>query len=134
MRTGRTAPGLLTVLALLVSPSASGAVSTVANLTRLPTYPNLDRVAMDPVLHTEDFGRWCARFTAISADSLETVAIWYRQKLPSASETDLQQDPQFTRERPLIGIKLSIGRDYVAAYRLSDKRTRIELHRCSWSG
>ena len=122
------------MLALLVSASAAGAVSTVPNLTGLPAYPNLERAAMDPVLHTEDFGRWCARFAAVSSDSLETVANWYRQQLRGASETDLEQDLQFTRSRPLTGIKLSVGRDYVAAYRLLDRRTRIELHRCSWSG
>ena len=122
------------MLALLVSASGSAAVPLVPNLTGLPTYPNLDRAAMDPVLHTEDFGRWCARFTATSSDSLETVAGWYRQRLRSASETDLQRDLQFAGTRPLTGIKLSVGRDYVAAYRLPDQRTRIELHRCSWSG
>jgi hypothetical protein len=131
MRIGTTASGILTVLALLVSASGSGAASTIPNLTGLPTYPNLDRAAMDPVFHTEDYGRWCARFTATSTDSLEAVAAWYRQRLRSASETDLQQDLQFARARPLTGIKLSVGRDYVAAYRLPDQRTGIELHRCS---
>jgi hypothetical protein len=125
---------MLPAVALLVSGPGSGAVATVPNLTGLPTYPNLDRAAMDPVLHTEDFGRWCARFTATTNDSLETVASWYRQKLRRASETDLARDQRFGRDPALAGVKLSLGRDYVAAYRLPDQRTRIELHRCSWSG
>ena len=103
------------------------------NLTGLPTYPNLDRAAMDPVLHTEDFGRWCARFTATTTDSLPVVASWYRQKLTLASETDLTHDPRFGRDPALYGLKWSVGRDYVAAYRLADQRTYIELHRCTWS-
>ncbi len=116
-------------LGLLASAPGSGA-PTVLNLTGLPTYPNLDRAAMDPMLRTEDFGRWCARFTATSADSLDMVASWYRQKLALASETDLVRDQRFGRN----GLKWSVGRDYVAAYRLPDQRTHIELHRCSWSG
>lgn len=118
--------------ALLAALPGAAVASTIANLTGLPTYPNLDRATMDPVLHTEDLGRWCARFTATTSDSLELVASWYRQKLLQASETDLGKDRGFEGGPARDGIKLSVGRDYVAAYRLPAQRTRIELHRCSF--
>lgn len=113
------------------SPEAHCA--SLANVTGLPTYPNLDRAAMDDVLRTEALGRWCARFTATTTDSLSAVEDWYRKTLLRASETDLERDERFQRYPIFSGIKLALGRDYVAVYRLPNQPTIIELHRCTWA-
>jgi hypothetical protein len=117
----------------VASLSAAVSAAPVNNLTGLPTYPNLDRAAMDQVLHTEALGRWCARFTATTWDSLDSVEDWYRRILKRASETDLARDERFGAYPTLTGVKLALGRDYVALYRLPNQPTIIELHRCSWS-
>ncbi len=115
-------------------PLAAGAAGAeVDNLTGLPAYPNLTSAAMEKLLKTETFGRWCAKFTAESADSLAAVESWYRKTLISASETDLANDGQYNHLPRLTGIKLALGIDYVAVYRTSNDATTIELHRCSWN-
>jgi hypothetical protein len=113
--------------------AAQPAASAVANLTGLPAYPNLTSAAMERVLKTETFGRWCARFTAETSDSLSTVESWYRKALIRASETDLTRDDRYNIYPKLAGIKLALGIDYVAVYRASNQETTIELHRCSWN-
>lgn len=133
----RGALGLAGPQAILILPVALSGVSAQAavfdNLTGLPTYPHLTRAAMDETLHTEALGRWCERFTASTGDSLEAVENWYRRTLVRASETDLTRDSRFAAYATLTGIKLSVGRDYVALYRLPDQPTIIELHRCDFS-
>jgi len=118
--------------AALSCGSAITTAATIQNLTGIPTYPNLNRAAMDGVLRTEPPGRWCARFIGTTTDSLDAVEDWYRRALLRASETDLTRDEQF-RNPDLSGIKLALGRDYVALYRVDQQRTIIELHRCSWN-
>ncbi len=112
-----------------VSP---GAPRVIDNLTNLPAYPNLSAAAMDGVLRTEELGRWCAKFTGVTNDSLGAVEQWYRTKLARASETDLARDVRFQAYPALSGIKLALGVDYVALYRLANQPTVIELHRCHW--
>ena len=124
--------GLLALYALWPG-AARPAGSAVINLTGMPAYPNLSSAAMDRVLKTETFGRWCARFTAETADSLSSVESWYRKALLRASETDLTKDNQYKIYPNLAGIKLALGIDYVAVYRASNQETTIELHRCSWT-
>ncbi|HTV95600.1 MAG TPA: hypothetical protein VME42_06340 [Steroidobacteraceae bacterium] len=126
--------GLATTLgaALLGHCLAAGA-GPLQNLTGLPTYPNLDQAVMDRVWRTEELGRWCARFTATTWDSLESVEEWYRRTLARASETDLARDQRFRNAASLSGVKLAVGRNYVAVYRLPNQPTIIELHRCSWN-
>jgi hypothetical protein len=119
--------------AVAVSLSAAALAAPLDNLTGLPTYPNLDRAAMDRVLHAETLGRWCARFTASTWDSLDSVEDWYRRILKRASETDLARDERFRPYPTLSGVKLALGRDYVALYRLPNQPTIIELHRCTWN-
>lgn len=123
----------LVALAAVWPGTALPAGSAVANLTGLPAYPNLTGAAMERVLKTETFGRWCARFTAETADSLSTVETWYRKALIRASETDLTKDNQYQIYPQLAGIKLVLGIDYVAVYRAGNQETVIELHRCSWN-
>jgi hypothetical protein len=113
--------------------AAAGAPASIPNLTGLPAYPNLSKAAMDDVYRTEALGRWCARFTATTTDSLRTVEDWYRKTLVRASETDLAHDERFKVYPSLSGIKLALGIDYVALYRLANQPTVIELHRCSWN-
>lgn len=113
---------------MAVSPAASPA--TTRNLTGLPTYPHLDRAAMDDTWRTESLGRWCARFTGVTGDSLTAVEDWYRRILYRASETDLIRDDRFKSYPALSGIKLVLGVNYVALYRLPDQPTVIELHFC----
>jgi len=127
-------PGLQAILILPVALSGVSANAAILeNLTGLPTYPHVTRAAMDESLHTEALGRWCERFTASTNDSLEGVEDWYRRMLVRASETDLARDSRFAGYATLTGIKLSVGRDYVAIYRLPDQPTTIELHRCEIS-
>jgi hypothetical protein len=113
--------------------AALPASSVVDNLTGLPTYPNLTDAAMDKVFKTETFGRWCARFTAATSDSLASVEAWYRKALIRASESDLAKDDRYKAYANLSGVKLAVGIDYVAVYRTSNQQTIIELHRCSWT-
>jgi len=114
-------------------PAAGAAApASIPNLTGLPAYPNLEKASMDDVYRTEALGRWCARFVATTADSLRTVEDWYRKTLARASETDLAHDERF-KAPTLSGIKLALGVDYVALYRLANQPTTIELHRCSWN-
>jgi hypothetical protein len=113
--------------------AAAGAPASIPNLTGLPAYPNLSKAAMDDVYRTEALGRWCARFTATTTDSLLAVEDWYRKTLARASETDLAHDERFKDYPSLSGIKLALGIDYVALYRLANQPTVIELHRCSWN-
>ena len=107
--------------------------TVIDNLTGLPTYPNLSSAAMDRVYRTETFGRWCARFTASTSDSLSSVETWYRKVLIRASESDLAKDDRYKVYPNLSGVKLAVGIDYVALYRTSNQQTNIELHRCNWT-
>ncbi|HEY2682624.1 MAG TPA: hypothetical protein VGI93_03880 [Steroidobacteraceae bacterium] len=102
------------------------------NATGLPAYPNLTRAGMDANFRTEALGRQCARFTGATTDSLLTVEEWYRKNLRNASETDLANDSSYKSYAALSGIKLALGRDYVAVYRVGIQETIIELHRCTW--
>ena len=120
-------------IAAALCGSAAAAPASIPNLTGLPAYPNLAKAAMDDVYRTEALGRWCARFTATTADSLRAVEDWYRKTLVRASETDLAHDERFKDYPSLSGIKLTLGIDYVALYRLAHQPTVIELHRCSWN-
>jgi hypothetical protein len=119
------------VLATGMFGTAAGAQTSIPNLTGLPAYPNLAKAVMDDVYRTEALGRWCARFTATTTDSLGAVEDWYRKTLVRASETDLAHDERFKDYPRLSGIKLALGIDYVALYRLNNEPTVIELHRCS---
>jgi hypothetical protein len=130
----RQAPvqALLALLAVL-PVAALSATSVVDNLTGLPTYPNLTSAAMDKTFKTETFGRWCARFTAATSDSLSLVEAWYRKALIRSSESDLTKDDRYKLYPILSGVKLAVGIDYVSLYRTSDQQTNIELHRCNWN-
>jgi hypothetical protein len=112
---------------------AGNADAAIDNLTGLPAYPNLTSGTMDKVFRTEALGRWCARFIGTSSDSLSTVESWYRKTLLRASETDLVNDSQYRALTTLSGIKLALGVDYVAVYRIDAQQTYIELHRCNWN-
>ncbi|HEX4153860.1 MAG TPA: hypothetical protein VHY75_16760 [Steroidobacteraceae bacterium] len=127
--------GRLAALATLVcfTLPAVPAPALINNLTGLPTYPHLDKAAMDDRWHTESLGRWCARFTGVTSDSLDAVADWYRRSLRQASEIDLARDRRFNAYPTLSGIKLVVGTDYVALYRMPNQPTVIELHRCAGS-
>ena len=129
--------GRLLFLAISIAAAPCGAVSgtpaSIPNLTGLPAYPNLSKASMDDVYRTEALGRWCARFTATTSDSLRAVEDWYRKSLVRASETDLAHDERFKIYSSLSGIKLAVGVDYVALYRVANQPTVIELHRCSWN-
>jgi hypothetical protein len=131
-------PRILILLAMCVWPlPPAGAASPagseeVYNLTGLPAYPNLSRAKMDEVWKTDTMGRWCARFAASSSDRLEVVEAWYRKVLVGASETDLNNDPQYAGPSNLSGIKLALGVDSVTVFRTANQpSTSIELFRCS---
>jgi hypothetical protein len=125
---------LLCHLLILVAALGVAAQSAVLdNLTGLPAYPNLDAAVMDKVWKTETLGRWCTRFSSSTTDSLATVEAWYRRRLLQASETELANDDAYSAYPQLSGIKLALGVDYVAIYRLPNQPTIIELHRCGAS-
>jgi hypothetical protein len=128
---GRRGIAAAAAAAAALCGSAAAGSPSISNLTGLPAYPNLAQAAMDDAYHTEALGRWCARFTATTTDSLRTVEDWYRKTLLRASETDLTHDERFKAYPTLSGIKLAIGIDYVALYRVANQQTTIELHRCS---
>jgi hypothetical protein len=110
--------------------AAAAPAAVTQNLTGLPTYPHLTGAVMDDVWHTENLGRWCARFTGVTSDGLDAVEDWYRRTLRHASETDLTRDRRFQGSPELAGVKLALGVDYVALYRMPHQPTVIELHLC----
>jgi hypothetical protein len=102
------------------------------NRTGLPAYPNLTDPVMEPLARTDALGRWCTRFSADTGDSLSSVESWYRKILARASETDLTHDRNYANHPTLAGIKLALGIDYVAVYKVTIQApTTIELYRCS---
>lgn len=115
---------------MVLGASSAASPAATYNLTGLPTYPHLDRAAMDDSWRTESLGRWCAKFTGVTGDSLNAVEDWYRRTLYRASETDLTRDERFKSYPALSGIKLVLGVDYVALYRMPNQPTIIELHLC----
>jgi hypothetical protein len=118
-------------VALACLGAVPGAFAAVTyNVTGLPTYPHLEKATMDNTWRTENLGRWCAKFTGITSDSLDAVEDWYRRSLFRASEVDLSRDERFKNYPKLSGIKLVLGVDYVALYRMPDQPTVIELHLC----
>jgi hypothetical protein len=124
---------ILGIAAAALCGGAPAAPGAIPNLTGLPAYPNLANASMDDAYRSEALGRWCARFVATTTDSLGTVEDWYRKTLARASETDLARDERFKVYPAISGIKLALGLDYVALYRLANQPTTIELHRCSWN-
>jgi hypothetical protein len=129
----RTAVGCGTLLLWTVATIAGSA--EVSNRTGLPAYPNLSSARMDPVLHTDILGHWCAHFAASTQDSAGLVEMWYRNTWRGASETDLTHDRAYQSYSDLEGIKLSIGLDSVLVYRLTRQSpTSIDLYRCSPMG
>lgn len=120
---------------LLIAPGLTAgpaAAAEVYNFTGLPAYPNLATARMDEATRVDRLGRQCARFAGSTFDTLGAVEAWYRKALPGASETDLRNDENYTAAAALSGIKLAVGVDYVAIYRLSNQSsTAIELFRCS---
>jgi hypothetical protein len=125
--------GVVCIWLIAVLGAVGPVRAAIDNLTGLPAYPNLTSGAMDRAFRTEALGRWCARFSGTTGDSLVTVEGWYRKTLRHASETDLANDRQYQSLGSLSGIKLALGLDYVAVYRIDRQRTFIELHRCQWS-
>ncbi len=118
-----------------LSVIAAGSRAAVVNSTGLPTYPNLTNAFMDPVLRTDSLGRWCAHFSADTPDSIESVENWYRRIWAAASETDLAHDPDYGVYPNLNGIKLAIGVNSVAVYKVSARgTTAINLTRCGAGG
>ncbi len=116
--------------AVLLCAPRTAAPAATQNLTGLPTYPHLDKAAMDDTWRTESLGRWCAKFTGVTSDPLDSVEDWYRRILYRASETDLTRDERFNGYPALSGIKLVLGVDYIALYRMPNQPTVIELHLC----
>jgi len=119
------------MLALLLGATGAGA-QQVSNLTGLPSYPNINSAFMDGVVRTDALGRWCAHFSASTGDPLERVESWYRKALLKASETNLEHDSTYAKYVSLNGIKLNLGVDYVAVYKISSQApTTIDLYRCA---
>jgi len=112
------------------APAASADV--INNYTGLPVFPSLTRAAMDKLTKTDTLGHWCSRFAAETSYPLDAVEEWYRKALARASETNLTKDATYQPYPGLSGIKLALGIDYVAVFRVRGQTsTSIELFRCS---
>lgn len=132
-------PATRTTLPLIVGPvavclgllPALGLAADInPNTTGLPTYPHLRRAIMDAVPRNT-LGRQCTHYAAESADSLETVEAWYRNALPDAVESDVNQDSIYGSYFKLTGIRLTKGSDFLTVYRIpSGASTSIELFKC----
>ncbi len=122
----------LFVTSQLLTSALFASSEELRNLTGLPVYPNLKSATMDRVPKTDTLGHWCTRLVAESYDSLDAVQGWYRKALVGASETDLTHDGSYKAHIELVGIKLSLGLDYVAVYQSTPQAiTSIELVKCS---
>jgi hypothetical protein len=131
-RRGATGPvtGGALMACLLASSFPCGAADIDQNTTGLPTYPHLRRAVMDSVSRNT-LGHQCTHFAADSPDPLEVVEAWYRQALPGAVETDVNQDPIYGSYFKLTGIRLTRGDDFLAVYRsATGTSTSIELFKC----
>jgi hypothetical protein len=122
--------GAALVACLLAGSLACGAADIDQNTTGLPTYPHLRRAVMDAVSRNT-LGHQCTHFAADSADALEVVEAWYRQALPGAVETDVNQNPIYGSYFKLTGIRLTRGNDFLTVYRAANgTSTSIELFKC----
>lgn len=136
MAAARWRCALLSIFWLLIGARpASWSAAEVINLTGLPAYPNLVTAKMDERTRNDKLGHRCAHFAATTVDPLEIVEAWYRKYLKGASETELTDDENYPMANKVSGIKLAIGIDSVAIYRLPNQTvTVIELFRCSPRG
>jgi hypothetical protein len=138
-RTGLSgsAAALLVCLAALFTPGFAAGYAprddfrpSEKNTTGLPTYPHVKSAMMDPVPRNT-LGRQCTHYAADSPDPLETVEAWYRQALPGAVETDVNQDSIYGSYFKLTGIRLTRKDDFLTVYRMPDgNSTSIELFKC----
>jgi hypothetical protein len=123
----------LSVMALSTLGSLAVAADIDRNTTGLPAYPHLQSAMMDPVARTTQ-GKQCTHYAADSPDPLETVESWYRQALPGAVESDVNQDSIYGSYFKLTGIRLARGNDFLTVYRLANGNlTSIELFKCTGS-
>jgi len=117
-------------LCLSLLPAPGRAADINQNTTGLPTYPHLRRAMMDAVPRNT-LGRQCTHYAAESADALEAVEAWYRDALPGAVESDVNQDSIYGSYFKLTGIRLTKGNDFLTVYRIpSGASTSIELFKC----
>ena len=84
---------------------------------------------MDDTWRTESLGRWCAKFTGVTSDSLGFGGgLVSPHACIGPARLDLTRDERFKGYPALSGIKLVLGVDYVALYRMPNQPTIIELH------
>lgn len=66
---------------------------------------------------------------------LDSVEAWYRQALPGAAESDVNQNSLYGDFFKLNGIRLTLGTDFVTVYRTANGGlTFIELFKCAARG
>ena len=126
-------PGAV-ALCLGLLPALGHAADIDPNSTGLPTYPHVRRAIMDAVARST-LGRQCTHYTAESGDSLEKVESWYRQALPGAVESDVNENSIYGSYFKLTGIRLTRGNDFLTVYRIPNAvSTSIELFKCRAAG
>jgi hypothetical protein len=115
---------------------ASARAEDVRRFAGLPVHPAVARNSVDPWLRTDSLGHWCAHLTGRTSASIEEVAAWYRNNWPDTSETDIAHDVAYAGAyAALQGIKLSLGFDSVAIYRIAPQApTMIDIYRCGFDG
>ena len=117
-------------LCLGLLPALGSAADINPNTTGLPTYPHVRRAIMDAVARNT-LGRQCTHYAAESGDPLEKVEVWYRQALPGAVETDVNENSIYGSYFKLTGIRLTQGNDFLTVYRIPNAAsTSIELFKC----
>jgi hypothetical protein len=117
-------------LCLGLLPALGVAADIDPNTTGLPTYPHVRRAVMD-VVARNTLGRQCTHYAAESGDSLEKVEAWYRNALPGAVESDVNENSIYGSYFKLSGIRLTRGNDFLTVYTIpSGASTSIELFKC----
>jgi hypothetical protein len=122
----------LLLAVLMVIAAATGRAAEVRRFAGLPIHPAVTRNSVDPLLHTDALGHWCAHLSGRTSASIEDVAAWYRRNWPETSETNLVHDPAYENAYENIeGLKFSLGISSVVIYRITPQApTMIDVFSC----
>jgi hypothetical protein len=121
---------------LLVGTATIAQAADVRRFAGLPIHPAVTRDSVDPRLHTDALGHWCAHLSGHTTASIEDVADWYRKNWPETSETNITHDGAYESAYVNIeGLKFSLGISSVVIYRITPQApTIIDIYRCGFSG
>jgi hypothetical protein len=117
---------------LLLGAATTARAAEDRRFAGLPIHPALTHDSVDPRLHTDALGHWCAHLSGHTSASILVVADWYRKNWPESSETDITHDAAYRNAHVNIeGLKLSLGVNSVLIYRITPQaQTVIEIFCC----